>query len=197
MLSRGPSQGGDAEKALPEFPGTRGPDIVRSLIDIENMFAGHLRRLQGVSYPILDVKATQWHDDYSSFKNGVKELEGILTNSIDGAFKTVETIEVGVQFLEAFSSLAKREAIKRCVEKKTAQARRTMHSRGRRRSVSSVVWLHGCRLFGTAVRWDAPRMDRAGSVWRRAFPSSFLCHSRSPAVPVPSSLLPPQHDTFV
>jgi dynein heavy chain len=69
---------------------------------------------------ILDVKATRWHDDYSSFKTGVKDLEIMLQNVIVSAFEGATTVENSVELLEIFHHLAKREAIKRTVEKKTS-----------------------------------------------------------------------------
>ena len=50
----------------------------------------------------------------------MKDLEVMMQNVINNAFEGVSTVVGGVELLEAFSSLAKREAIKRCVEKKTA-----------------------------------------------------------------------------
>jgi hypothetical protein len=38
-------------------------------------FEKHIDRLSSLNYAILDVKSTRWHDDYSYFKQGVKDLE--------------------------------------------------------------------------------------------------------------------------
>ena len=67
----------------------------------------------------MDIKATRWHDDYNVFKRSVKDLEIMMQNIIMSAFECAATIENCVELLEIFHHLAKREAIKRTVEKKT------------------------------------------------------------------------------
>ena len=69
---------------------------------------------------ILDVKATEWHDDYNNFKQGLKDLEVMMQNVILSSFECATTVESGVELLDIFHQLVKREAIKRTVEKKTA-----------------------------------------------------------------------------
>lgn len=61
---------------LPVFGGCRGPDIEKSLYEIEDAFEKYIDRLRRLDYDIMDVKATKWHDDYNFFTNGVKDLEG-------------------------------------------------------------------------------------------------------------------------
>ncbi|KAJ3127608.1 Dynein heavy chain 2, axonemal, partial [Nowakowskiella sp. JEL0407] len=109
------------EKAqIPIFGGIRGPEIEKSLEDIEIAFEKHIKVLWNIRMYILDVKATRWHDDYNNFKQGVKDLEVMVQNVIMSAFESATTIESSVELLEIFQHLAKREAIKRTVEKKTA-----------------------------------------------------------------------------
>lgn len=74
---------------LPVFGGTRGPEITESLKDIQASFQRLVLQLRGLKYPILDVTATRWHDDYNSFKGGVKDLEVMMQNTIVLAFETV------------------------------------------------------------------------------------------------------------
>ena len=62
----------------------------------------------------------QWHDDYNYFKNMVKDYEVMYQNVINTAFDGVSHVSDGVALLEIFYSLAKRDAIRQCVEKKTA-----------------------------------------------------------------------------
>ena len=50
---------------MPHFAGQRGPEIVRSLLEIETVFQKNLNILRNVKKTILDVKATSWHDDYN------------------------------------------------------------------------------------------------------------------------------------
>jgi len=110
---------GGKQSPLPCFGGSRGPEIAKSLEGIDVRFRVHIDKLRVLRDTILDVKATQWHDDYNHFKNGVKDLEVMMGNVITGAFEGVGTIEANVQLLEAFHSLAKRPTIKRAVEHRT------------------------------------------------------------------------------
>ena len=78
--------------------------------------------LRNLKYNILDVKSgTLWHNDFGNYKNGTKDLEVMMTNVISSAFEVISTIESGVELLEAFSFLAKRENIRRAVHRKTVE----------------------------------------------------------------------------
>eukprot|EP00754_Rhynchopus_humris_P014117 Rhum_TRINITY_DN14369_c7_g1::Rhum_TRINITY_DN14369_c7_g1_i1::g.86720::m.86720/K10408/DNAH; dynein heavy chain, axonemal len=107
------------EADMPCFSGVRGPEIQKSLIDIQRNFERHISQLRNLSYAVLDVKQTYWHEDYSRFKKGIKDLETMLTNIISGSFDLIPTVEAGVELLEAFSFLAERDTVKRAVERKT------------------------------------------------------------------------------
>ncbi|KAH6590256.1 hypothetical protein BASA50_009516 [Batrachochytrium salamandrivorans] len=100
------------------FWGSCGPEITKSLEDIEVAFEKLLSNLWSIRKHILDVKATRWHDDYNNFKQGVKDLEVRMQNVIVAAFERTMSVETGVELLDIFHHLAKREAIKRTVEKK-------------------------------------------------------------------------------
>ena len=100
------------KKPVPCFGGCRGADMTRSLREIEHTFEKHLSGLRAVKRTILDVKATGWYDDYNRFRSGVKELEVMVQNVINSAFLTVTTVQEGVELLEVFFSLAKREVYK-------------------------------------------------------------------------------------
>ena len=106
---------------LPTFGGTRGPEITKSLLNIQSSFQKLLAQLRGLNYSILDVKATFWHDDFNSFKSGVKDLEVMMTNVIILAFETVSSLSSRVELLNAFHSMAKRDQIKLCIQKKTSE----------------------------------------------------------------------------
>jgi dynein heavy chain, axonemal len=62
----------------------------------------------------------RWHDDFNSFKSGVKDLEVMLTNVIQLSFDMSNSLTARVELLETFHLMAKREPIKRCVERKTS-----------------------------------------------------------------------------
>ncbi|CEG44893.1 flagellar inner arm dynein 1 heavy chain beta [Plasmopara halstedii] len=109
---------GGAQEALPAFGGTRSMDIVRSLNGIEAQFERHIDRLRLLNYNVLDVKNTSWHSDFNFFKNGMKDLEAMTQNVIIGAFESISTVAAGVDMIQSFKRIAKREAIKRCIEKR-------------------------------------------------------------------------------
>ncbi|KAI9197259.1 dynein heavy chain and region D6 of dynein motor-domain-containing protein [Polychytrium aggregatum] len=111
---------GGEKSPIPIFSGSRGLEITKSLEDIELAFEKQITTLWNIRKYILDVKATRWHDDYNNFKQCVKDLEVMTQNVIISAFEGVSTVEASVELLEIFHHLAKREAIKRTVEKKTA-----------------------------------------------------------------------------
>lgn len=95
---------------VPCFSGSRGPELARSLREIEHTFEKHLSGLKAIQKSILDVKASSWHDDYNKFKAGVKDLEVMVQNVINSGFDTITTIQEGVELLEVFAHLTVREA---------------------------------------------------------------------------------------
>eukprot|EP00762_Andalucia_godoyi_P004499 ANDGO_05184.mRNA.1 Dynein-1-beta heavy chain len=105
---------------MPVFGGSKGPEIQKSLFDIQKAFEKQILTLRSLPYDILDVKATKWHDDYGVYKNGIKDLEVMFQNVISYAFDGITTVAGGVDLLEAFTLLARREFVKRAVEKRTA-----------------------------------------------------------------------------
>ncbi|GFR64149.1 dynein, axonemal, heavy chain 2 [Elysia marginata] len=104
----------DGDKAeMAHFAGQKGPEIVRSLLEIEAQFEKNLQNLRSQKKTILDVKATSWHDNYNKFRAGVKDLEVMTQNTISSAFDTVTTVEGGVEMLDVFMHLSSREALDR------------------------------------------------------------------------------------
>ncbi|CAL1538804.1 unnamed protein product [Lymnaea stagnalis] len=110
-----------AKAEMPHFPGQKGPEIVRSLLEIEAQFEKNLQQLRTQKKTILDVKATSWHDNYNKFRAGMKDLEVMMQNTISAAFDTVKTVEGGVEMLDVFMHLATREAVRRTIDKKTVE----------------------------------------------------------------------------
>ena len=75
---------------LPKFSGTKGPEIVAVLEEIHDGFKKHLDRIRGSEQEkILDIKSTKWHDEYNSFKTGMKGLDNMYINLINFAFDSV------------------------------------------------------------------------------------------------------------
>ena len=114
-----PGNGG-AKANLPAFGGSRGPEIAKSLLGIEETFELHMERLRPLKDEILDVQVTRWHDANNAFKNGMRDLEVMMQNVINAAFDGVKSITVAAELLEAFSHLAKRPNIQRAVDKRAA-----------------------------------------------------------------------------
>ncbi|KAJ3335866.1 Dynein heavy chain 2, axonemal [Gonapodya sp. JEL0774] len=103
---------------IPPFGGTHGPEVTKGFQDIQLAFQKQVDNLWTVKDQILDVKATGWHDDYNSFKQGIKDLEVMMQNTIVSAFEGVSSIEPSIELLETFHHLARKDAIKRTIEKK-------------------------------------------------------------------------------
>ncbi|CAB1114177.1 unnamed protein product [Ectocarpus sp. CCAP 1310/34] len=112
-------EGGESG-GLPEFGGTRGQEISKALLGIQDSFEAQIDKLRNLDYTVLDVTTSRWHDDYNSFKDVVKDLEVMYTNVINTAFEGITRIIDAVALLEIFYTLARRDAIKQACLKKTA-----------------------------------------------------------------------------
>jgi dynein heavy chain len=99
-------------QAMPVFGGTRAPEIKKSLLEIEDIFLKNLARLQSVDYDLLNVTASGWQDDITTFRNQMRDLEVMYVNVINSSFEGVGTVQAAVEVLDAFYLLAKREKIK-------------------------------------------------------------------------------------
>lgn len=107
---------------MPIFGSTKGKEWTISLLDLKGMFEKHLEIIKNLKYDILDVKITQWHEDYGqTFKEEVKQIEIIYTTIIASTFKHVSTLENAVEMLENFYLLARRPAVMDYVQKKAAE----------------------------------------------------------------------------
>ena len=110
----------DGEKTrMPILGGQRGPEVTRSLLEIEETFRKNLHNLMKAENAILDVKNTSWHEVFTRFRTAVKELEVMVQNLITSAFDTVKSVDDGVMLLKVFGHFKSREAIKRTIDKKT------------------------------------------------------------------------------
>jgi dynein heavy chain len=89
---------------LPVFGGSKGPEITKSFVDIQGSFLKLVQGLRGLDYRILDVKATNWHDDYNVFKAGVKDLEVMMQNVIVMAIDAVSSLNSLVGAVQVASS---------------------------------------------------------------------------------------------
>ncbi len=104
---------GKKRAPVPYFGGSSGRTVGKSLYEIEDAFAKHLARLRGLKYDIMDVKSTAWHDDYNTFKDGMGDLEVMMTNVVASAWEGISTVKDGVELLTAFFEIAKRGAMRK------------------------------------------------------------------------------------
>ncbi|CUG06458.1 dynein heavy chain, putative [Bodo saltans] len=102
---------------LPCFGGSKGPEIESQLLDIQRSFKTKMDTLRHLNYDILDVKATKWSDDFRALKGELDNLGTMMQQIISAAFDNVATVESGVEHLEAFFYLAKREELYRQVDR--------------------------------------------------------------------------------
>jgi len=108
---------------MPIFGGTKGKEWTVSLLDLSANFEKYLKIIKNLNYDILDVKITQWHEDYGqTFKEEVKQLEIIYTTIIALTFKHVSTLDDAVEMLENFYQLARRPTVMDYVQKKAAES---------------------------------------------------------------------------
>lgn len=56
--------------------------IAKALLGIQESFEAQIEKLRNLEYTVLDVKTSRWHEDYSSFKDVVKNLEVILPRNM-------------------------------------------------------------------------------------------------------------------
>jgi hypothetical protein len=106
---------------LPHFGGSKGPEIKKNLEELQTMFQRDLKAIKDLDYDILDVKKTKWHDDYGqNFKENQKGLEIMYRNTALHAFKSITTVQEGVEMLENFHQLSVRQLVKDYIETKAA-----------------------------------------------------------------------------
>jgi hypothetical protein len=129
-----------------------------------------ISRLRSLDYDILDVKSTHWHDDFSAYKNSVKDLEVMFQNVINTAFKGAPTTQAGVELLDAFTTLSYRDAIKRCVEKEFAEvfqsvtAELSLVKKGFDRHRGAPPMLHRdnpCSLLLLRIQWQWAMLENS------------------------------------
>ena len=87
------------DENLPVFGGMQGPSISRAIVGLGQQFERYMSSLRSVTYDVLDVKETQWHSDFNGFKNGVKDLEVMMSNVMSGAFDGLETVNACVDMV--------------------------------------------------------------------------------------------------
>ncbi|CAK9199554.1 unnamed protein product [Sphagnum troendelagicum] len=105
---------------LPAFAGARGLEITKSLTDAQDIFKKLVSGLRALSYNLLDVQVTRWHNDYHKFKAGVLDLEVMMQNVMMMAFKHAASLSETIELLEAFKLMACRASICACIERMTA-----------------------------------------------------------------------------
>ena len=126
-----------------------GSEVEQTVKTIGTTFDSQINRLNQLDYNILDARASQWHNDYNSFKaiisvsllsymvllfqlfeiaKGIhvhvkQDLDKMIINIINKAFDEVKVIETAVELLHNFHGFAFRPAIKVCVSKKSTDVK--------------------------------------------------------------------------
>ena len=106
---------------MPVFGGSEGHEITKSFSDIQREFGKLVGTLALAADAALDVKATGWREEYNAFKVGVKDLEVQTTNVMVAAMDGAGSLNAMVEMIEALRSMAKTEAVRRCVERKITE----------------------------------------------------------------------------
>ena len=97
------------KQPVPCFGGSKGPELARNLREIEQTFDKYMMGLMAIRKTILDVKCSTWHDNCNKFRAGVKDLEVMVQNVINTGFRSITSVEEGVQLLEVFAHFTTRE----------------------------------------------------------------------------------------
>jgi len=67
---------------------------VTILEEIKVSFRKNIDKIRGKDQEkILDLKAPRWHEDFNSFKNGMKDLDVMYENIINLAFDSISTVQ--------------------------------------------------------------------------------------------------------
>ncbi|TPP50205.1 Dynein heavy chain and region D6 of dynein motor family protein [Leishmania donovani] len=97
------------EGKLPIFRGNKGPELESQLMDIQRAFKAKMEVLRHFTYNVLDVKATQWVDDYRALKTDIDNFAVMMRQIITAAFDAVTTVPMGSEVIEAFTLISKSE----------------------------------------------------------------------------------------
>ncbi|TPP51272.1 Dynein heavy chain and region D6 of dynein motor family protein [Leishmania donovani] len=99
------------EGKLPIFRGNKGPELESQLMDIQRAFKAKMEVLRHFTYNVLDVKATQWVDDYRALKTDIDNFAVMMRQIITAAFDAVTTVPMGSEVIEAFTLISKSEEL--------------------------------------------------------------------------------------
>ncbi|KAK9814943.1 hypothetical protein WJX73_002724 [Symbiochloris irregularis] len=104
--------------ALPVFGGASGLTITQGIKGIQDNFQALVEPLRNLNYTALDVSATAWFDDFQRFTFGVKDLDLLLCNVIEGAYENTAGVLAQLELTEAFHSMAATPTIQQCTARK-------------------------------------------------------------------------------
>ncbi|KAG5504460.1 hypothetical protein JKF63_04912 [Porcisia hertigi] len=119
------------EGKLPIFRGNKGPELESQLMDIQRAFKTKMEVLRHLTYNVLDVKATQWVDDYRALKSDIDNLAVMMRQIITASFDAVATVSMGTEVIEAFTIISKSEELLMQLDRSTDRVFRlfTQHIR--------------------------------------------------------------------
>ena len=103
----------------PRFGGTTGQEQERVCQKVEKLFMEYLQIIKENSEKILDVKQPTWYDDMFEFREHMKDLEMIVENLVTAAFKDVQTVQQGIDYLYGFKNYMNRQNLQTLFDRKT------------------------------------------------------------------------------
>jgi len=98
---------------IPEFPGSKGRDISNNLEELKRQFNKHLdTKIKEIRKSMLDLNNQKWHDNITSFKSAMKDLDTMLIHIISNAASSICTVTEAAELVENFDYLARRETVR-------------------------------------------------------------------------------------
>ena len=100
---------------LPDFPGSKGKDITYSLEELKKQFNKHLDskiREVNKAMSVLEPNNPKWHENITTFKNEMKELDTMLLNIVSIASSSICTVVEAAELVENFDYLSKRQSVR-------------------------------------------------------------------------------------
>eukprot|EP00955_Chlamydomonas_euryale_P098697 365162-Chlamydomonas_euryale.AAC.21 len=101
-----------------EIGGTKGKVLTNAIKIIHQEFTEAVEKFRAVEYDVMDTDASQFDDDFYTFRVIIKELERRLAAIIIQAFDDCTTIGSTFKLLDSFEGLLEREVIAADLEKK-------------------------------------------------------------------------------
>ncbi|KAA6364674.1 MAG: putative Dynein-1-beta heavy chain, flagellar inner arm I1 complex [Streblomastix strix] len=102
---------------IPLFTGPSGMTLETSFNDTQAKFTRYISALKGLKYNVLDAQETKWHEDYTTLKDNIGDLEQMLSSTIGAAFQYANSVQQALDVYKTLKRVAVRKHIKDEVEK--------------------------------------------------------------------------------